>query len=141
MPDIGDGGADVLARWSVGPLYAETPDWDAAIGRLTGGLQQKIADAARDVVTDSSIEDPDARGWQRETSGGCEFCEMLAGRGAVFSEASADFAAHNNCECYAVPAFAGAAKPVKAYTPSLRRSSDVDRERVRSWIRDHRGDG
>lgn len=138
VPDVTAVDAEPLAKWGVGPLYSSAPDWVSARSLIEGGLQRLIADAARDTVRESSIEDPEARGWQRETSGGCEFCELLAGRGVVYSEASADFASHNNCLCYAVPAFDGEPKPVQPYTPSLRESTPADRARVRDYIAAHR---
>lgn len=137
VPDVTPVGADVLARWSVGPLYSNKPDWPSARSLVEGGLQRQIADAARDTVRESAVEDPAARGWQRETSGGCAFCEMLAGRGSVYSQASADFASHNHCQCYAVPAFEGQPLPVKSYTPSLRGSTPADRARVRAYLAEH----
>lgn len=141
VPDLGDAGAAVLARWGVGPLYAEEPDWASARTLIEGGLQRRIADAARDTIRESSIEDPRARGWQRETNGGCDFCEMVASRGVVFSEASADFASHDHCQCIAVPAFDGEAKPVRPYTPTERDITDADRARVRAYLREHRAAG
>lgn len=135
--ELGDTGGEELAGWGVGPLFSAEPDFATAQTLIEGGLQRRIADAARDTVIESSIADPSARGWQRETSGGCDFCEMLAGRGIVFSEESADFASHDHCQCYAVPAFDGEPKPVKAYTPSDRNITDVDRARVRDYLADH----
>lgn len=141
VPDIDDAGADVLARWGVGPLYSSAPDWASAMTLIDGGLQRRIADAARDTVRESSIADPRARGWERETLGGCDFCEMIASRGVVFSEASADFASHDHCQCIAVPAFEGEARPVQPYTPSDRDISDEDRARVRDYLSQHRNAG
>lgn len=37
---------------------------------------------------------------------GCEFCQMLAGRGAVYSADSADFEAHDKCACTPEPSWA-----------------------------------
>ena len=56
-------------------------------------------------ATVSSTTDPKARGWQRVGVGECDFCSMLIGRGAVYSEATADFLSHDHCHCYAEPAF------------------------------------
>jgi hypothetical protein len=102
---IDDPGADVLARWGVAPLFGADPDWSAAQTLIAGGLQRRIANAARLTVTGSSVSDPKARGWRRVGSGGCDFCSMLLGRGAVYSEATADFAAHDHCRCGAEPVF------------------------------------
>lgn len=129
------GGGLALARYAVGPLFGVEPDVARAKVLAAGGIQLRIANAARDTITESAIADPDARGWQRESSGGCAFCEMLAGRGEVYSKDSADFAAHDNCGCVAVPAFEGEPVPVKPYTPSERNITDADRARVREYIR------
>lgn len=103
--DVGTAGADALAGWGVGPLFAAVPDWDAAKSRVAGGLQRRIANAARDTITVSSVEDPGARGWKRVGRGGCDFCKLLIGRGFVYSQATSDFKSHDHCGCQAVPAF------------------------------------
>jgi hypothetical protein len=90
LPDVGR--TDALAGWAVGPM-------------TSGGLQRIIFDADRDTVTGSAIRDPRARGWQREGAGECDFCAMLIGRGAVYSEASVEFDAHDRCRCVGVPVF------------------------------------
>jgi hypothetical protein len=54
----------------------------------------------------SSIADPKARGWMRVGSGRCDFCRMLIGRGAVYTESTVDFHAHDHCGCGATPAWA-----------------------------------
>jgi hypothetical protein len=135
--DDRDLGGDVLARWGVAPLYQAEPDWARAQMLIRGGLQLRIANASRYTVAGSSIQDPAAQGWMREGSGECAFCDMLIGRGAVYSEAGADFAAHDHCNCSAVPAFDGEPRPVKPYTPSARNVTDADRARIRDWIANH----
>lgn len=98
---------DVLARVAVGPLFAAKPDFASALVLARGGLQRHIANADRLTVATSSVHDPQARGWQRVGDGRtCEFCSMLLGRGAVYSEATADFQAHDHCGCIAEPVFA-----------------------------------
>ena len=60
----------------------------------------------REVVRGASLADPRARGWARITSAkACRFCSLLAGRGAVYSEATVDFQAHDGCHCHAEPAY------------------------------------
>lgn len=95
---------DALVRWSVDPLFSAEPDKDRTFARVAGGLQQMVADAGRDTVVGSSIEDRAAEGWRRVTSGGCSYCLSLAGGGVVFTDA-VDFKSHRNCGCIAVPAF------------------------------------
>ena len=132
LPD--QGRTDALARWGVTPLFAAEPDYSMALGMVAGGLQRIISNADRETVTGSAIADPKASGWQREGSGECAFCAMLIGRGAVYTEASSDFASHDHCRCSAVPAFDGQSRPVQAYTPTNRNITDADRARVREWI-------
>lgn len=80
--------------------------------------EQAVANALRQTVTWNVAEDPDAAGWRRfARPEACKFCLMLAARGAVYTEATARFAAHGalmagqrkggNCMCIAGPAFGG----------------------------------
>lgn len=137
VADLDDVGGDILARWGVGPLFAADPDWRRAQVLVDGGLQLRIANAARETVRVSSVEDPSAQGWQRVAEGGCAFCQMLASRGTVYRESSADFASHDHCRCHAVPAFSGRPRIAKPYTPSERNITDADRARVRAYLREH----
>jgi hypothetical protein len=125
-----------LAGWGIGPLFGANPDPATALHKVTGGLQLVVADAYRDTMMESSIADPAARGWQRVAdANACAFCQMLEGRGEVYSQAGADFAAHDACGCSAEPAFEGEPVPVRPFTPSERNISDADRTRVRDWIK------
>lgn len=133
--DPATAGTTELAGWGVGPLFQAEPDWDSARSLVQGGLQRRITNASRETITGSSVADPAADGWQRVGSGECAFCDMLIGRGAVYSEASADFASHDHCACSATPAFGGQPRPVRAYTPSKRNITDADRARVRDYLR------
>lgn len=137
VEDVDDQGADVLARWGIAPLFGAEPNWKTAKTLIEGGLQRRIANSSREVIRLSSIEDPAAKGWQRSTSGGCEFCRMLAARGAVYSDRTVDFSSHDHCNCVAVPAFNGFPKPVQPFTPSTRDVTDADRARVRRFMATH----
>lgn len=130
--EIPDVGVPALLRWA----YAKATD-DAMLRVLvSGGAQRRIANFPRHTVIESAIADPAADGWQRVGVGdNCPFCNMLIGRGAVYSEATVSFGAHDHCNCYAQPAFRGGARPVQPYTPSDRISSEADRARTREWIR------
>lgn len=135
MPvDPSDRGAHALIGWAL-----ESATDDASLHSLIlGGTQRRIVDHVRYTITESSAADPAAAGWQRVTDGAaCAFCQMLAGRGAVYSEAGADFASHDACGCSAVPAWSGEPVPVKPYSPSARNITDADRARVREYLRSH----
>lgn len=105
--DVEDTGADILARWGVAPLFAAEPDWSAARSLIAGGLQRRIANAARGTITRSSVLDPSARGWKRIGDGhSCEFCSMLLSRGAVYTSETVKFRSHDHCGCGAAPEWA-----------------------------------
>lgn len=98
VPEVG---AQALVGWAI----ETSQDFDGFRGLIAGGMQRRIANFSRLTVAGSSVADPAARGWERTGLGECEFCSMLINRGAVYSEASADFQAHDNCHCVAVPAW------------------------------------
>lgn len=106
IPDPPDASrAQALARWGVAPLFSADPAPGVALSKIAGGLQRVVADGGRQTVVQSAAADPAKVGWARVTSGGCEFCEMLAGRGAVYGSTTADFLSHDACRCDAVPVF------------------------------------
>lgn len=99
--ELPNNGAPQLAGWAL----TEAKTLDTAQTLVAGGLQRRIANAARYTVARSSIADPKARGWMRVGTGRCDFCRMLLGRGAVYTEMSAQFKSHDHCGCSAAPAF------------------------------------
>lgn len=129
-------GSGALIGWAT----ATATDDRAFQQLIFGGVQRRIVNQSRDVVTRSAIADPSARGWMRIGSGKCDFCMTLIGRGAVYTERTADFASHDGCGCNAAPAFNPAqVRTVKsAFVASARRRSEetkaADNERVREWM-------
>jgi hypothetical protein len=99
--DIRAVGAQELVGWAL----TEANDMLGFQGLIEGGTQRRIANFSRLTVSRSAVEDPAARGWQRVGTPRCDFCRMLIGRGAVYSEATADFEAHDHCNCAAAPAW------------------------------------
>lgn len=100
--DIADTGVPALVGWAA----TEATDDSAFRALVLGGAQRRVSNFSRLTVTGSSVADPSARGWMRVGAGECEFCRMLIGRGAVYSEATADFESHDHCKCQAEPEFA-----------------------------------
>lgn len=133
---IENSATDALALWA----SEHGTDLDSVRTLVNGGMQRRIANWGRETVMGSALADPKADGWQRVGAGSCDFCNMLIGRGAVYSEATADFASHDHCNCAAVPAFSGEPRPVKPYTPGPRertKAGEADYERAKAWIESH----
>lgn len=100
--DIPEAGAQALLGWAL----STATDLTAFQTLIEGGTQRRIANFARLTVSGSSVADPQARGWKRVGDGSsCSFCSMLLSRGAVYTEATADFHAHDHCGCSAEPAW------------------------------------
>jgi hypothetical protein len=77
-----------------------------ALSTVGAAAVRHVLDGGRAVIVDSVREDREARGWARVASGNaCAFCAMLAGRGGVYTESSADFEAHDGCGCAVEPVF------------------------------------
>lgn len=77
-----------------------------ALGRTQGAVARHVLNGGRQTILQSMTAEPRTVRWQRITSGSaCEFCSMLADRGAVYRPDTADFPAHDNCRCSAQPVF------------------------------------
>lgn len=97
-----DRGSQALIGWAL----SEARDDTSLATLIAGGVQRRIADHTRYTIVRNSVEDKATRGWQRVGDGSsCEFCSMLIGRGAVYTEATADFTSHDHCGCSAAPAW------------------------------------
>ncbi|MFF9631741.1 VG15 protein [Streptomyces fradiae] len=71
-------------------------------------VQKLVADTGRSTVREAVRQDRQATAWARSAAlGACAFCKMLASRGAVFKEDTADFRAHDGCHCGVIPVFRG----------------------------------
>jgi hypothetical protein len=79
---------------------------ETAMTNTARSAHRLALDGGRSTLTASVSADRRARGWQRVTSGKpCAFCDMLAGRGEVYTEESAGFQAHDGCSCSAEPVY------------------------------------
>lgn len=72
----------------------------------SGAASRLALQGGRSTIVDTVKADRHAIGWERVTSGAaCDFCTMLADRGAVYREDTADFEAHDHCACMAEPLY------------------------------------
>lgn len=124
----------VQQRARFGAQHLWTPNPEQTLTFLSSAMSGYVLQPGRDTIARASIEDPRASGWGRVArADGCGFCRMLAQRGAVYKEATADFASHDDCNCAAVPSWDPDAPEVdvKAYEASKRTSlmSPAEHER------------
>lgn len=121
--------------WAAQPLFDGDGDTSS---RLAEVVQLETARPYRDTVTTNRLRDPESVGWRRVTGGGCKFCTMLAGRGAVYRESTVRFASHPNCHCTAQPVFRGNDTGEEAsaiqYVASRRRRTPEQRQMVRDFL-------
>jgi len=101
-------------RWAVGPMFGDAPGTVA--GNLSGMVERMIADAGRQAVADDwggMRTDWHRRSGSRRaayqrfpTPGCCDWCAMLASRGAVYwTEAAGEAGGHDRCYCVIAPVF------------------------------------
>lgn len=145
--DIKDPGAQELVGWAT----SKATDMSTMQTLVLGGMQRRISNFSRTTVSGSSIADPKSVGWKRIGVGACEFCRMLIERDVTYTEATADFASHDHCNCQAYPLIKGAEPiDVKDYVQSARsarrsgesdaayeRRRSTERQRVREYLRTH----
>ncbi len=80
---------------------------ETALVRTSAAAQRHVLNGGRETATNTLKADPEAVGYYRKTSGkACDFCQMLAGRGAVYlSEDTAGFKCHDSCHCTPEPLY------------------------------------
>ncbi len=123
--------------WATEPLSID--DDELAAARLAKLMRSELNRPYRDTILTNRRADPACVGWKRITDGdACPFCRALADRGAVYREATATFAAHDDCSCTAAPVFKGGAvgpeADVMQYMASGRRRTPKERAAIRDWI-------
>lgn len=122
--------------WASEPLFLDDPA--SAGARLAEVVNIETARPYRDTILTNRRRDPSAVGWRRITNGGCRFCRMLADRGAVYSSASARFAAHGSCKCTAQPVFStddfGEEASALQYMASKRARTAAEKAKLREYL-------
>lgn len=133
-------------RWASRHLFSGSEA--IIIPELSAALSRKILYASNRTIGHNTIDvDRRSAGWQRiARPDGCDFCVMLAARGAVYKRSSADFASHNNCRCRARPSWDDSLPEVdaKVYEASKRTSKMGDEQKERhqkalnEWMEDNK---
>lgn len=126
-----------LARMTEEMLRQATED---SLALLEPVVHKDVAAGFWDTVTENVAGDPEAVGWQRfAREGACKFCLMLAGKGAVYSEATVDFAAHTSCLCVVGPSFDPDAPKasVMQYAASSKNRTEKQRALLRKYLNEN----
>ena len=76
-----------------------------AFVQSSGSATRLVLDAGRETIRRTTLADSRTRGWRRVGAPRCDFCRMLIGRGAVYTEATSDFQSHDHCGCSAEPVY------------------------------------
>jgi hypothetical protein len=100
------------ARWSVGPLFGVI-EKDTFIYNVESSVERHVLTAGRDTFFQNTALDAKKTGTKARYAriarpNCCDFCQMLAGRGAVYhSEKSAGEMTkyHDKCRCFATVQF------------------------------------
>ncbi|GAA2802994.1 hypothetical protein VO63_05135 [Streptomyces showdoensis] len=110
-------------RWATKDLWPRDPDdpqtteaqsepmdvrLEQAEKKAEAVAQKLVVDQGRGTVQEAVRRDRQATAWARSAAlGACSFCKLLATRGAVYKQDTADFQAHDGCHCGVVPVFKG----------------------------------
>lgn len=123
--------------WASEPLSVD--DWDAAEARMAQLLRTEMTRPYRDTIITNRQQDKACVGWKRIARGAksCKFCRMLADRGAVFKEATANFAAHDDCMCTCAPVFKGGDVGPEANTIQYMASKRRRTAKEKAFLRDY----
>jgi len=101
--------AAILAKQPLADITANT------LVRVSGAVSRIVLNGGRETI--GAYVRADRVRWRRITSAApCPFCAMLAGRGAVYSQDSVNFEAHDHCSCTSEPVFVAATgAPVRRF--------------------------
>lgn len=132
---VDEGQLRTTARWAAGTVLSKSPV--SPLELLAGSMQRALFNESRETVIENAESEPGARWARHASANACEFCRMVATRGAVYSsEAAAGRVGgrgstsargkgirsrgsqsigdkyHDHCHCIAVPV-----RPGQSYEP------------------------
>ncbi len=133
-----------LAGWALEPVRLPEPDVELTYSRIAEVIQLETARAYRETTTENAKRDPAAVGWKRiARTDGCPMCQMLADKGAVFTKATARFAAHPDCNCTAAVQFkngeVGPPASVMQYVASQRKRTPEQQYVLKKYLHENFG--
>jgi hypothetical protein len=143
---VGDPATDWIEREAAKFAKQLDADLETETGRLVDELarltEKEVGRGFRETIRGNTLDDIDAIGWSRVARpGACKLCLMAADKGAVYSKASAFFAAHTDCHCAARPEFEGGVHgpeaTVEQYLAAKKRRTDRERKALRKYLNEN----
>ena len=132
---VDEGQLETTARWAAGTVLTKSPV--SPLDLLAGSMQRALFNESRETIIQNSDAEPGARWARHASANACEFCRMVATRGAVYASESAASTVggrgstggrgggvrtrgnqaigskyHDHCHCIAVPV-----RPGQSYEP------------------------
>ena len=132
---VDEGQLQATARWAAGTVLTRTPV--SPLDLLAGSMQRALFNESRNTIIENAEVEPGARWARHASANACEFCKMVATRGAVYASESAASSVggrgstgsrgggvrtrgnqaigskyHDHCHCIAVPV-----RPGQSYEP------------------------
>jgi hypothetical protein len=94
----------VAAKKSAARLVPADIAMTNALTQSSGEMARLVLNGGRETINQTIRSDSEARGWRRVLgTGGCDFCQKLAGR--IYPRDNADFDAHGRCACTSEPVY------------------------------------
>lgn len=83
LPD--EGQLQATARWAAGTVLTKSPV--SPLDLLAGSMQRALFNESRETIIENAETEPGARWARHASANACEFCRMVATRGAVYASA------------------------------------------------------
>lgn len=84
---VDEGQLQATARWAAGTVLTKSPV--SPLDLLAGSMQRALFNESRETIVDNAEVEPGARWARHASANACEFCRMVATRGAVYTSESA----------------------------------------------------
>lgn len=84
---VDEGQLQATARWAAGTVLTKSPV--SPLDLLAGSMQRALFNESRETIVENAEVEPGARWARHASANACEFCRMVATRGAVYASESA----------------------------------------------------
>lgn len=84
---VDEGQLQATARWAAGTVLTKSPV--SPLDLLAGSMQRALFNESRETIVENAEVEPGARWARHASANACEFCRMVATRGAVYTSESA----------------------------------------------------